>query len=54
LGEHFANNAEERDAPVIVAVSAVAFVFVQGDNIGVSHVLGYVTLLPAETEKVVE
>ena len=45
-GEHFADDAQQRDAAV-VTVAAVALVLVEGDDVGISHVLGDASLFPA-------
>ena len=47
LGEHFADDAQQRDAAVVVTVAAVALVLVEGDDVGISHVLGDASLFPA-------
>ncbi len=41
--------AQEGDAPIIVAVYTVTLVFVESDNLGISHVLRYGSFLPALT-----
>ena len=45
-GEHFPDDSEEGDGPVVVAIAAVSFVFIQGDDATVPYVLGNVPLLP--------
>ena len=47
----FANDAQKRDATIVVAITTVTLVLVQGDYVGISHVLGDVTLLPAQAEE---
>ena len=46
----FANNAEKRDASVVVAVTSLTLVLVQGNNLGVSCVLQHSSLSPALAE----
>ena len=41
------NNDLERDASVVVAVTPVSFVLVQGDYFGITHILGNTSLPPA-------
>ena len=53
-GKYFSNDAQERDAPVIVAVAAVSFVFIQSDDVGVSHILGDIALFPAKAEELMQ
>ena len=43
LSEDFANDVQKRDAALVVAITTVTFVILQGDNVGISHVLGDVT-----------
>ena len=43
----FADDAEEGDASVVVAVTSLAFVLLEGNDIGVRHVLSF---LPALAE----
>ena len=50
LGIDFANNAENRDASVVVAVASLTLVLVQGNDLGISHVLWHSSLSPALTE----
>ena len=49
--EDFANDAQMRDAAIVVAITTVTLVLVQGDYVGIAHVLGDVTLLPAQAEE---
>ena len=44
---HFAHNAQERDASVVVTVAPVPFVLVQGDDLGVFHILRDAAFTPA-------
>ena len=44
-GKDLANDAEEKDAPVVVAVASVALVFIEVDYSGM------VRLLPASTDR---
>ena len=50
---HFAHNAQERDASVVVTVAPVPFVLIQGDNFGIFHVLRDATFTPALAKGVV-
>ena len=53
--EDFANDAQERDAAIVVVITTVTLVLVRGDYVGLSHVLGDVTLLlPAQAEELME
>ena len=47
----FANDAQKRYAAIVVAITTVTLVLVQGDYVGIFHVLGDVILLPAQTEE---
>ena len=38
-GVEFSDNAQEGDASVVVAVTSVTLLLVQGDNLGISYVL---------------
>ena len=38
-GTRFAHDTQEGDASEVVAVAPAAFVFVEGDDLGISHVL---------------
>ena len=38
---HFAHNAQERDAFIVVTVTTAPFVLIQGDNFGIFHVLSH-------------
>ena len=49
--EHFANDTQKRDATIVVAITMVTLVLLQGGYVGISHVLGDVTLLPAQVEE---
>ena len=49
--EGFANDTQKRDAAIVVAITTVTLVLVQGDYVGISHVLGDVTLLLAQAEE---
>ena len=44
----------EGDTPVVVTIAPIAFVFVQGDHLCITHFLGYLTLSPTETEEFVQ
>ena len=52
--EDLANDAQKRDGKLVVAITTVTLVFVQGDYVGISHVLGDVTLLPAQAEELMK
>ena len=52
--EDFANDVQKRDAAIVVAITTVTLVLVQGDYVGISHVLGDVTLLPAQAEELMK
>ena len=47
FGEEFADNVEERDVALIVTVALVTLVLVEGDYVGISHVLWNLTFFPA-------
>ena len=53
-GKDFASYAQERDAMVTVTITADAFIFVQCNYGGISHVLGNVTLRPAKAEEIIK
>ena len=53
-GKDLSDDAQEGDTPVVVTIAPIAFVFVQGDDLGITHVLGYLTLSPTETEEFVQ
>ena len=42
----FPNDAEKRYPSVVVAIASLPFVFIQCDDVGITHVLGYASLLP--------
>jgi len=46
----FAHDAEKRDASVVVTVATLAFVFVEGDDLGIPHVLWSSPFFPALAE----
>ncbi|CAE1277407.1 unnamed protein product [Acanthosepion pharaonis] len=50
----FPDDAEEGNATVVIAVSAVTFILIEGDNVGISYVPGDVALLPAQARELVE
>ena len=52
--EDFANDAQKRDAAIVLAITSVTVVLVQGDYAGISHVLGDVTLLSAQAEELMK
>ena len=52
--EDFANDAQKRDAVVVVAITVVTLVLVYSDYVGISHVLGDVSLLPAQVEELMK
>ena len=47
LSVHFAHNAQERDASVVVKVAPVPFVLIQGDDFGIFHILRDAAFTPA-------
>ena len=49
-----AKDAQKRDAAIVVAITTVTLVLVQGDYVGISHVFGDVTLLPAQVEELIK
>ena len=49
-GIDFTNDAEKRDASVVVAVTSLTLVLVQGNDLGISHVLWHSSLSPALAE----
>ena len=53
-GKDLADDAQEGDTPEVFTVAPVALVFVQGDDLGITHVLGYLSLSPTETEEFVQ
>ena len=52
--QDFANDAQKRDAAIVVAITMVTLVLVQGDYVGISHVLGDVIFLPAQAEELMK
>ena len=48
--ESLFDNTEERDIPVVVAVATVSLILVQSDDVGVTHVLWYVSMSTAEAD----
>ena len=49
-GIDLANDAEKRDASVVAGVASLTLVLVQGNNLGISHVLQHSSLSPALAE----
>ena len=49
-----ANDAQKRDGMVVVTITAVTIVLVYSDYVGISHVLGDVSLLPAQVEELMK
>lgn len=47
MGVELAYNTQERDAPVVVAVTSVTLVLVQSDDLGISQFLRYGSFSPA-------
>ena len=43
-GVEFAYDAQEGDAPVVVTVASVTLILVEGDDLGISHVLRHGSL----------
>ena len=54
LGEQLPNSAKEGDAMVVIADASVPLVFVEGDNVSVSHTLGYFAFLPVEAQDLMQ
>ena len=52
--EDFAKDAQERDAAIVVTITTVTLVLVQSDYVGISHVLGDGTSLPAQAEELMK
>jgi len=52
--KELASNAKERDAPIIVAVTAATLVLEQGCDDRISHLLGDCSLLPAFAQQLME
>ena len=50
---HFAHNAQEKDASVVVTVAPVPIVLIQGDDFGIFHVLRDTAFTPALAKGVV-
>ena len=50
----FANDAQKRNAAIVVAITTVTLILVQRNYVGISHVLGDVTLLPAQAEELMK
>ena len=46
--KEFAHDTEQGDATVVVTVASVSFVLVEGDNVVMSYVLGYLAFPPAQ------
>ena len=53
-GEHFPQDAQQRNPSVVVTVAAITLVLVEGDDICIAHVLGHISFLPALTEELIE
>ena len=51
LCKDFANDAENEDASVVVAVAPLSLVLEEHDDLGVPHVLRYSSFLPALVEE---
>ena len=52
--EDFANDAKKKDVVIVVAITTVNLVLIQGDYVGISHILGDVALLPAQAEELMK
>ena len=50
LGIDLANDAEKRDASIVVAIASLTLVLVQGNDLGISHALQHSSLSPALAE----
>ena len=53
-GKELASDPKERDAPIIVAVTAVTIVLVQGCDERISHLLGNCSLFPAFAQQLIK
>ena len=53
-GEHFPQDAQQRNPSVVVTVAAITIALVEGDDICIAHVLGHVSFPPALTEELIE
>ena len=53
-GKHLANDSEQGDASVVVAVAAITLTFVQGNDLGITHVLGHLAFSPTQTQEFVK
>ena len=47
MGEGLANNTKEGYSAIVIAIAAIAFVFVERDDVGVTHVLRHTSFLLA-------
>ena len=47
------NDAQKRDAVIVVAITTVTLVLVQGDYVGISHVC-HLSSLPAQAEEIMK
>ena len=47
------NDAQKRDAAIVVAITTVTLVLVQGDYVGISHVC-HLSSLPAQAEELMK
>ena len=48
--EGLADNAIKGYSAIVIAIAAIAFVFVERDDVGITHVLGHTFFLPALKE----
>lgn len=46
-GKGLADDAEEGYSAIVIAIAAITFVFVERDDVGVTHVLRHTSFLPA-------
>ena len=46
--------AKKRDAIIVVTIIAVIFVLVEGHNVGIMHIMWYISLLPTEAQELMQ
>lgn len=44
--------AEKRDVPIVIKITSITLGFVQGDDVGISHVLLYCSFSPVLEEDI--
>ena len=52
--EELADDGQKRDSPVVVTVAPVTLIPVEGDDLGISHVLWYSSLSPTLAKDVMK